>query len=222
MKKLLVCMMFVLMGIAPEIKAQDPITLVIKQGIKKVIVAVDLKIQRLQTKTIWLQNAQKVIENTMSKLKLDQITDWVQKQKDIYQDYFDELWKVKNVLSYYHRIKEISQQQIALVKEYHKAWSGVQQDDHFTSDEVHYIGTVYTGIIDASLKNLDQITLVINSFTTQMSDAKRMEIINHTADAVQKNLNDLQYFNQQNIQLSLQRSKDENDIAVVKKMYGLQ
>lgn len=222
MKKLLVCMTVVAMGIAPEIKAQDPIALVIKQGIKKVIIAVDLKIQRLQTETIWLQNAQKVVENTMSKLQLDQITDWVQKQRDIYKDYFDELWKVKNVLSYYHRIKEIFQQQIALVKEYHKAWGGVQQDDHFTPDEVNYIGTVYTGIIDASLKNLDQITLVINSFTTQMSDAKRMEIINRVADAVRENLNDLQYFNQQNIQLSLQRSKDKNDIAVVKKMYGLQ
>ena len=222
MKKLLVCMIVVAMGIAPEIKAQDPITLVIKQGIKKVIIAVDLKIQRLQTETIWLQNAQKVVENTMSKLKLDQITDWVQKQKDIYQDYFDELWKVKSILSYYYRIKEISQQQVALVNEYHKAWSGVQQDDHFTPDEVRYIGTVYTGIIDASLKNLDQITLVINSFTTQMSDAKRMEIINRAADALQENLNDLKTFNQQNIQLSLQRSKDENDIAVVKKIYGFQ
>ena len=55
--------------------AQDPISVIIKEGIKKVIVAVDLKIQRLQNKTIWLQNAQKTIENTMSKLKLDQISD---------------------------------------------------------------------------------------------------------------------------------------------------
>lgn len=222
MKKLWVCMIVVLIGIAPEIKAQDPITLIIKQAIKKVIIAVDLKIQRLQTKTIWLQNAQKVEENTMSKLKLNQITDWVQKQKDLYQNYFNELWKVKDVLSYYHRIKEITQQQIALVKEYRKAWIGVQQDGHFTPDEVRYIGHVYTGIIDASLKNLDQIALVINSFTTQMTDAKRMEIINSTADAMQINLNDLRSFNSQNILLSLQRSKDENDVAVVKKMYGLQ
>jgi len=222
MKKLWVCMVIVLMSIAPETKAQDPITLIIKQGIKKVIIAVDLKIQRLQTKTIWLQNAQKVVENTMSKLKLDQITDWVQKQKDLYQNYFNELWKVKDVLSYYHRIKEIIQQQIALVKEYHKAWNGVQQDGHFTKDEVLYIGQVYSGIIDASLKNLDQVALVINSFTTQMTDAKRMEIINRAADAMQTNLNDLRSFNSQNILLSLQRSKDENDVAVVKKMYGLQ
>jgi len=222
MKKLWVCMIVVLIGMALGIKAQDPTTLIIKQAIKKVIIAVDLKIQRLQTKTIWLQNAQKVVENTMSKLKLDQITDWVQKQKDLYQNYFDELRKVKDVLSYYHRIKEITQQQIALVKEYHKAWNGVQQDGHFTTDEVRYIGQVYTGIIDASLKNLDQIALVINSFTTQMTDAKRMEIINRAADAMQTNLNDLRSFNSQNILLSLQRSKDENDVAVVKKMYGLQ
>lgn len=222
MKKLLVCMVIVLMSIATETKAQDPITLIIKQGIKKVIIAVDLKIQRLQTKTIWLQNAQKVVENSMSKLKLGQITDWVQKQKDLYQNYFDELWKVKDVLSYYHHIKEITEQQIALVKQYHAAWNGVRQDRHFTADEILYIGQVYNGIIDASLKNLDQVALVINSFATQMSDARRMEIINRAADAMQTNLNDLKSFNQQNIQLSLQRSKDENDIAVVKKLYGIQ
>ena len=66
--------------------AQLPIAQIIKEGIKKVIVAVDLKIQRLQTKTIWLQNAQKVVENKMSKLKLKEISDWVQKQKDLYQN----------------------------------------------------------------------------------------------------------------------------------------
>jgi hypothetical protein len=222
MKKLWVCMVVTLIGIAPGIKAQDPITLIIKQAIKKVIIAVDLKIQRLQTKTIWLQNEQKVVENTMSKLKLDQITDWVQKQKGLYQNYFAELWEVKDVLSNYHRIKEIAQQEIALVKEYHQAWNGVRQDGHFTPEEVLYIGQVYTGIIDASLKNLDQIALVINSFTTQMTDANRMEIINRAADAMQINLNDLRSFNSQNILLSLQRSKDENDVVVVRKMYGLQ
>lgn len=94
------------------------------------------------------------------------------------------------MLTYYHRIKEITQQQIALVKDYHTAWKGVQQDGHFTTDEVRYIGQVYTGIINASLKNLDEVALVINSFITQMTDAKRLEIINHAAGAMQTNLDD--------------------------------
>ena len=42
---------------------QIPVLEIIKEGITKVIVAVDLKIQRLQNETIWLQNAQKVLEN---------------------------------------------------------------------------------------------------------------------------------------------------------------
>ena len=76
-------------------QAQTGILEIIKAGVKKVIIAVDLKIQRLQNKTIWLQNAQKVLENAMSELKLAEIGDWVQKQKTLYADYFDELWKSK-------------------------------------------------------------------------------------------------------------------------------
>jgi hypothetical protein len=219
MKKILMCASFLCLGVSA--RCQDPIAAIIKAGIKKAIVAVDLKIQRLQTKTIWLQNAQKVIENTMSKLKLDDITEWVQKQKDLYQDYFDELWKVKDVLTFYHRVKEITEQQIALVKLYHNAWNGVRQDGHFTTTEILYIGQVYTGIMTESARNIGQVALVIQSFTTQMSDAKRMEIINMAAGAIQKNYDDLWQFNTQNIRVSLQRSRDEHDIEVVKQLYGL-
>lgn len=219
MKKFLVCLWFLLQGMS--VKAQDPIGEVIKEGIKKVIVAIDLKIQRLQTKTIWLQNAQKVVENAMSKLKLSQIGDWVQKQKDLYQNYFDELWKVKNILTYYFRVKEIINQQSALLRQYHRAWQGVKHDGHFTADEVAYIGKIYTGMIEESLKNLEQVSLVINSFTTQMSDASRMEIIDDAARRMQTNYDDLKRFNSENIQLSIQRSNDEHDISIVKQLYGI-
>jgi hypothetical protein len=53
-----------------EVRAQIPLAEVIKAGVKKVVKAVDLKVQRLQNKTIWLQNAQKVLENKLSKLRL--------------------------------------------------------------------------------------------------------------------------------------------------------
>lgn len=220
MKKLLVSLGFVLVTISS--KGQIPVAEIIKAGIEKVIVAIDLKIQRLQTRTIWLQNAQKVIENSMSKLKLSEIGDWVQKQKDLYQNYFDELWKVKNILTDYFRVKEIINQQLAMVREYHRAWQGVRQDGHFTADEIVYIGKIYSGMIEESLKNLEQVSLVINSFTTQMSDARRMEIIDDAALKIQTNYDDLRQFNNQNIQLSLQRSKDQHDISVVKQLYGIQ
>jgi len=224
MKKLFVFLSFVLIGIMVPINealAQDPITLIIKEGIKKVIKAVDLQIQRQQNKVIWLQNAQKTLENTMSKAKLNEITDWVDKQKTLYKDYYEELQKVKAIISYYKRVKEITIKQVHLVEEYKRAWGLFKQDTHFTADELTYIGRVYSGILDESVKNLDQISMVINSFQAQMSDAKRLDIINAAADRIDENYNDLKAFSQQGMLLSLQRAKAKNDVDVVKKLYGL-
>jgi len=50
---------------------QFVISEVIKLTVTKIIKAIDLKVQRMQNKTIWLQNAQKVIENQLSKNKTD-------------------------------------------------------------------------------------------------------------------------------------------------------
>ena len=222
MKKVLVCLALLSILIVPgEVKAQDAITIIIKKAIVKVIKAVDLKIQRLQTKTIWLQNAQKVIENEMSKLKLDEISDWVDRQRILYKNYFEELQKVKDALTYYHKIKEITELQLALVKQYKQNFDAVKQDGHFSTDEVIYMANVYSGIIDESLKNLDGLYLVINSFTTQMTDEKRMEIIDRVKDAIQKNYDDLRSFSTENIQLSIIRAKDASEILVVKNLYGL-
>jgi hypothetical protein len=202
-------------------EAQIPILEIIKQGIKKIIIAVDLKIQKLQNKTIWLQNAQKTLENTMSKLRLDEISDWVEKQRKLYADYFDELRKVKTVLTYYQRVRDIIEQQVQIVTEYKAAWALFKQDKNFTADELDYMFNVYTGMMDESSKNIDQLFLVVNAFITQMTDAKRLEIINAVSDNVQQNLMDLKEFNEQNKMVSLQRATEQGDIDYVKKLYGL-
>jgi hypothetical protein len=205
-----------------QAQAQIPIYDIIKAAVKKVIKAVDLKIQRLQNKTIWLQNAQKTLENKMSKLKLTEISDWSKKQKELYAKYFDELWKVKNTISSYQAVRDIVRKQVQLVQEYSKAFNLSKQDKNFTVDELNYIQKVYTGILDESINNIEQIQLVLNAFATQMTDAKRLDIIHAAGNNIEQNIADLRQFNQQNIIISLQRSKERNDIDVVKKLYGLE
>jgi hypothetical protein len=211
-----------LLTILPFSKTHAQITEIIKEGITKVIKAVDLQIQRLQTETIWLQNAQKTIENTMSKLKLDEITDWVEQQKELYAEYFDELWRVKTIITYYYKLKEIINKQKLLVSEYQNAYSLFNQDKNFTPEEIACMQKVYAGILRESMNNVDQIFMVINSFATQMSDAKRIEIISQIANDIENNFSDLRQFNNQNIIVSLQRAKQQNDVNVVRKLYGLQ
>ncbi len=204
-----------------QVQAQTAIAEIIKAGIKKVIKAVDLKIQRLQNKTIWLQNAQKTLENALSKLKLDEIANWIEKQKEQYRKYYEELAQVKAIISYYQRIHDITKKQLRLVDEYNRSWQLIRQDSHFTPNEILYMEKVYSGILDESVKNIDQISLIIKSFTTKMSDAKRLELINNAADQVDVNYSDLVEFNRQNTLLSLQRAKTETEVQAVKKLYGL-
>jgi len=218
----LVCLLLVSTSARPAEKNMVlPILEIVKAVTKKVIKAIDLRIQKLQNKTIWLQNAQKQVENVLSKLKLDEISDWTQKQKDLYKGYYEELAKVKSIITYYQRIREITKKQTQLVQEYERAWNLFKQDTHFKDSEIQYMERVYTGILEESVKNIDQIFLILDSFATQMSDLKRLEIINKAADQIDGNYDDLTMFNQQNILLSLQRAKTEADLNQVKQFYGI-
>lgn len=204
-----------------DTSAQIPILDIIKGAVKKVIKAIDLQIQRQQNKVIWLQNAQKTLENTMSKLKLDEISEWSEKSRKLYDDYFKELWKVKNAISTYKKVKEIVNRQIMLVNEYKQAWNMLRQDKHFTPEEIDEIYRVYTGILDESLKNIDQLFLVTNSFATQMTDGKRLELISNTGDNLETNLTDLRSFNRRNYRISVSRASDLQEAEQLRKMYGL-
>jgi hypothetical protein len=168
-----------------------------------------------------LQNAQKVIENQMSKTRLTEISGWTEQQRRLYSSYYTELGNIKATISKYQRIRDITLKQAALVSEYKKAWGLFRQDSHFNPQEINYMQRVYTGILDASVKNLDEIMLIVSPAKTQMTDEQRLELINKASDHLDENYNDLHQFNNQGIQLSLQRSKDLSDTQSIKKLYGI-
>jgi len=194
----------------------------IQEGVKKVIIAIDLKIQRLQNETIWLQNAQKTIENILSKTKLDEIAGWVDKQREQYANYFDELNRVKTIISYYHKIKDVRDKQVRIVNQYKRAYDLFKKDDHFTAEDIAYMGNVYAGMLERSLQNLEQLFLVINSFAASMTDRERMAIVDQASEDMMETYYDLSRFNNENKLLSMRRSKDAQELAVTKALYGIE
>ncbi|WP_143007839.1 conjugal transfer protein TraI [Pedobacter antarcticus] len=203
------------------VNAQLAIAEVIKAGIKKVVKAIDLKVQRLQNQTIWLQNAQKVIENQLSKLKLGEISEWTDRQRKLYSGYYDEMVRVKSVISTYKRVRDLVGTQTAIVQEYNWASGLFKKDKHFSASELLHMEEIYKGILKESMKNLDQVFVVISSFKTQMSDAKRLELINEAAIKIEQNFSDLRAFNDQNIVLSIQRSKSILETKQLKEVYEI-
>lgn len=211
-----------LLTIAPTVQSHAVVWWVVKAALVKVIKAMDLAVQRLQNKTIWLQNAQKTLENTLSKIKLDEISDWTRQQKEQYQKYYDELSKVKQVISSYQRVKDMITKQVRIVEEYKRAFDLFKKDKNFSADEIAYMTQVYTGMVEKSVRHLDQLLSVIRDKDLKMTDGKRIELIGKAADQMDEVISDLRLFNQQNIKMSLQRAKDVNEVKVLKQMYEVE
>jgi flagellin-specific chaperone FliS len=210
-----------LLAAAPTSRSQAQIFDLIQQAIIAAITAADIVVQKAQSATLDLQNAQKVVENDLSKLNLGQIGDWEQQFKDIYSEYFNELKEVKTAISYFQEVTGIIAQQSQLVSEYKQAYSLVQTDKHFSASELSYIYSVYTGIIGESVKSLDQIILVLTNFSLQMSDEARLKIIKQASADIERDTGDLRNFNNQTAQISLQRSQSQQEINTVMSLYGI-
>jgi hypothetical protein len=219
MKKLISLLFFV--SATSFANAQFAVGTVLNETVGKIIRAIDLEVQKAQNKTIWLQNAQKAIENQLHQMQLSNIAGIGTQQKNLFTEYYNELSTVKAVIADYEQVVNIISRQEQLVSLYKTSWAATQQDGHFSVTELQQIEQVYSGILLESANNLDQLGKVINSFQTQMTDGQRLDLIDHISKQIDGNYNDLEKFTNQNIQLSMARANDASDIQSTKNLYGL-
>jgi hypothetical protein len=195
---------------------------IINTAVKKVIVAADLQVERMQTETIGLQNTEKAAENDMQQSELTGIVGWVQQQRDLFAGYYQELQEVKNIIATYEEVKGMIDKQGKIITGYQQAYAVLRQDKHFSADELSHLYAVLSGIASQSVANLSRLTMVVTSLLTSMDDAGRLKMIDETGNDIDRNYRDLAQFSQQNFLLSMQRAKDGNDIAVTRALYGIQ
>lgn len=220
MKKMLISAglcLGLLTGSVHVTRAQGPLGDVLK----RIIMAIDLRIQRRQTQTILLQDAQKQLENLMQQTRLGEIADWVQQQKDLYEGYYQELWEVKHALQYYSAVRAMIDKQVRLVKGYQQAYGRLMQDGHFNVDELGRIKAVFEDVLSKSKTVVDQLGMVINGFVTQMDDGDRLDMINDLSAGIDQCYGRLREFSQDMMLLSVRRAKDENDLKMIKALYGM-
>jgi len=220
--RLLLAFLLVAAGaLLPSERASAQILDLIDAAVKKALMTADLAVQRLQTQTIVLQNFQKGLENTMQSSMLSDITGWVQQQEELYSNYYQSLWQVKSVLSSYSKVQTLVRRQTQLVQEYNQAKAMIGYDPHFSPLELNYIRNSYTAILNESIRNTQQLFLVMQSFLTQMDDASRLRIIDETAGRIDNNYEALRQVTQQTALLSLRRSKEDAEIHSIQQLYGI-
>jgi len=223
MKKILIIslLLFIFMLSPITGRSQIPVLSLITAAIKKVITALDIKVQQLQNKTLVLQNAQLRLQNKLSQGKLGDITSWLEKEKKLYEQYYDELKSVKAIIADYGEVKRVIRQQKLIISEYQVASSLFRRDKHFNPDELTFMNVVYDGILKESIRNLNDLMLAVSAYKAQLTDAERLALVHKASEGMRVNLDHLRQFNQQNIRLSLERSRDLKDQDAVRNLYGI-
>jgi len=140
---------------------------------------------------------------------------------ELHKLFLDGLLEVNPAVKNYKRVADIINYQIEIVKEYKTAYNRFKQQGSFNPEEIDYMGKVYGNLFNLSLKNLDDLFTVITSSKLRMSDDERIAAIDKIFADMQDKLSFLRSFNNSNSVLSLQRSRETNELKNVKQYFQL-
>jgi len=139
----------------------------------------------------------------------------------IHQLFLDGLMAVNPSVRNYRRIPYIIDYQKLLLKEYQRAYNRFRQDPNFTLDELEYLGSVCKFLFDASLRNIDELIMVITASQLRMSDAERMQAIDRIFFDMEDKVIFLRSFNNNTQLLAIQRARSRNDVKTMRQLYGI-
>jgi len=139
----------------------------------------------------------------------------------LHEAFLDGLYIVSPAVRKYPRVADIINDQAMLVSEYRHAASGFSSGGRFNPDEFSYMMDLYNNLVDASLKHLDALAMVMSDSQLRMSDAERLAAIDRIYLDSRNELSYLRKFDADAEKIGLQRSRSSADKRNVNSLYGI-
>jgi hypothetical protein len=139
---------------------------------------------------------------------------------NLHKGFLDALMEVSPVVKKYKRIADIISYQLQIIKQYKLAFSQFKEDNTFTIEEIDYIWKVYTNLFNESVKNLDELTMVITAGRLRMSDDERLQAIDRIYASIEDQFAFLKDFNNSASYLSMQRRSERTEIDMSRRILG--
>ena len=144
------------------------------------------------------------------------VKDMTEGNFSLHKTFLDALMQVSPAVKNYKRVAEIVEYQISIVKESRNGMNRFIKSGNFSGQEINYFEKVYGNLLNQSLRNLDELTMVITADKLRMSDDERLKAVDDIYEQMQDKLLFLRNFNNTSNVLDLQRSKEKNDVYVSK------
>lgn len=204
MKKLLLLLLFTIL-VTGSIHAQQ------KQ--RKVL------LQQIAALKVYIDAAQKGY--SIAKKGLNTIGDLKRGEFKLHTDYLNSLKKVNPKIKSYSRVAEIVGLQLKIMKSYRRTYTDFKQGDLFHGSELEYINRVFGRLMDNCNDTLDELMTVTTDGQLEMKDDERMERIDRLYYAMMDNYSFIQSFNKQAKLLHLLRVKENREVQMTSKRYGI-
>lgn len=139
----------------------------------------------------------------------------------MHEVFLDGLMAVSPSVRKYHKVVEIINYQVILVKEYKRAFNRFKSAGRFSPKEIDYLARTYERLFIASLQNIDELTNVVTANKLRMSDDERLKAIDKIHEDIEGKLTFLRQFNNSNTTLMIQRENEMKQLESARKMYDL-
>ncbi|MEP7375301.1 MAG: TerB family tellurite resistance protein [Chitinophagaceae bacterium] len=196
-------------------------------AVNKISFAQSQEAQQLLLNVEKLAQFKKILQNMYDGYKIihkgyTTVKDLSEGNFSLHKTFLDALMEVSPSVKKYKRIADIINYQLRIVKEYNGAFNQFKEDKSFTAEEIDYLGKVYVNLFDQSLKNLDELAMVITAGKLRMSDDERLQAIDRIYSSIDDQFTFLKEFNNNTALLSLQRKSEQAEIMMSRRIRGYQ
>ena len=137
----------------------------------------------------------------------------------LHETFLNGLYLVSPEVRKYHRVADVIRLQARLVGEYKSAFARFKNGGRFSVAEMGYLEKVYGQLLKLSLRNLEELTMVLTSGQLRMSDEERLKAIDGLFLEMEDRLVFLRDFNQRTSLLAFQRGKESSELGRVRALH---
>jgi uncharacterized protein (UPF0297 family) len=139
----------------------------------------------------------------------------------LHQHFLDALLEVSPAVRNYSRIAEIGKRQVALVQHCRKALDHFKHQPTLNKEEIAYLDQVYQNLVRKSIRNLDNLLLIVSSGQLRMDDGERLAAIDRIHKEITEQGAFLNHINNTTALLVTQRKREQAEGGQLKKWYRL-
>ena len=149
------------------------------------------------------------------------VKDMAEGNFSLHKTFLDALMQVSPVVRNYKRVGDIINFHMLLMKESKNGLNRFVKSGNFSEKEISYFEKVYGNLLSQSLRNLDELTMVVTADKLRMSDDERLHAIDGIYLQMQDKLLFLRNFNASSNVLALQRAKEAKDVYAYRELQEL-